>query len=309
MKKTKTFGLFVSVLFVIFFFVVILVGSVLICINNFIDLPGMVWFWRGLKISGIVAFVGAVLTVRSTKRIRETKLSFWLGKNYPKLLLGYVLVILALVSAKNQLIWTADMVHEVLSLQWTIFGLSLTIFLVWNVLIVEFLKDKQPKESDSSDLLSKYTLAIEKKTHSQEIETTFNTVVLLTINLFLLLLSTLAIYIIVKPESIVTQNILLCSFYLTTNSIICLFMDILMPLKKDKAEMLKNNTVTKEDIDKAQAARFTQAIIDGLKEGIMNLDPEKYSEDQKKELFISSLEAFRDSVCSKGDSKSDNQEK
>lgn len=306
MKKSKTFGLFVLAFFVFFFFVVILVGCILICINNFIDLPGMVWFWRGLKISGIVAFVGAVLMVCSTKRIKETKFSFWLGKNYPKLLIGYILVVLVLASVKAQPIWTTDTVFEILSVQWTIFGLSLTIFLVWNVIIVEFLKNKQPKESDLSSLLSKYTLAIEKKTFSQEIETTFNTVVLLTINLFLLLLSTMAIYVSAKPESVVTQNILLCSFFFTTNSIICLFIDILMPLKKDKAEMLKNNNVTKEDIDKAQAALFAQAIIDVLKERVMSLDPEKYTDDEKKELLIGYLEAFRDYVRSKETSKSDN---
>lgn len=306
MKKRKIFGLFVLAFFVLMLFTSILVGSILKCINNFIDLSGMIWFWRGLTISIIISIVGATLIVHSTKRIRETKLSFWLGKNYPKLLIGYILVVLVLASVKAQPIWTTDTVFEILSVQWTIFGLSLTIFLVWNVIIVEFLKNKQPKESDSSSLLSKYTLAIEKKTFSQEIETTFNTVVLLTINLFLLLLSTMAIYISAKPESIVTQNILLCSFFFTTNSIICLFIDILMPLKKDKAEMLKNNNVTKEDIDKAQAALFAQAIIDVLKEGVMSLDPEKYTDDEKKELLIGYLEAFRDYVRSKETSKSDN---
>lgn len=305
MKKPKTFGLFVIAFFVFFFFVVILGGSILVCINNFIDLPGMLWFCWVLIISIVISIVGAALIVHGTKRIRETKFSFWLGKNYPKLLIGYIFVVLTLASIKSQPIWTADMVSEVLSLQWTIFGLSLTIFLVWNVIMVEFLKNKQPKQSDSSSLLKKYTLALEKKAYSQEIETTFTTAILLTINLFLLLLSTSVIYINMKPESIITQNILLCSFFLTTNSIICLFMDILTPLKKDKAEMLKDNNVTKEDIDKAQAALFAQAIIDGIKKGVMSLDSEKYTEEEKKALFIEYLETFRDYVKKKENSKSD----
>ena len=77
-------------------------------------------------------------------------------------------------------------------------------------------------------------------------------------------------------------------------------------LYKDKAEMLKYNNVTKEDVDKAQAALFAQAIIDALKEGVMSLDPEKYTDDEKKELLIGYLEAFRDYVHSKETSKSDN---
>lgn len=309
MKKTKTFGLFLAAFSVIFCFVVILVGSILVCINKFIDIPGMVWFWRGLKISGIVAFIGAVLMVRSTKRFRETKLSFWIGRNYPKLLLGYVLAVLTIGSINSHSIWDADMVSEVLSLQWTIFGLSLTIFLVWNVIMVEFLKEKQPKASDSPNLYQKYTLALEKKTYIQEIGATFNSVVLLTINLFLLLLSSSMVYISMKPESIITQNILLCSFFFTTNSIICLFMDILLPLKKDKEEMLKNNSITQSDIDKAYAAQFAQAMIDGIKQGVMALDSDKYTEEDKKKLIVEYLTAFKDLAQNKETPDSEKQNK
>lgn len=306
MKKRKMFCLFVLAFFVLMLLTSIFVGFILKCINNFIDLSDMIWFWRGLIISIIISIVGATLIVHSTKQIGETKLSFWLGKNYPKLLLSYVLVVLALASIKKQTFWSADIVYDVLSLQWTIFGLSLTVFLVWNVIMVEFLKNKEPKQSDSLNLFQQYTLVLKKKTYFQEVETTFTTAILLTINLFLLVISTSAIYVSAKPDGIITQNILLFSFFLTTNSILCLFTDILMPLKKDKAEMLKDNNVTKEDVDKAQAALFAQAIIDALKEGVMSLDPEKYTDDEKKELLIGYLEAFRDYVHSKETSKSDN---
>lgn len=282
MKKATTFGLLVSAFSVVFFFAVILVGSILICINKFIDIPGMVWFWRGLIISAVIAFIGVVLIVHITKCFKETKLSFWLGRNYPKLLMGYILTILTIVSINSQPTWDSNMVSEALSLQWTIFGLSLTIFLVWNVLMVDFLKGKQPKVSDSSSLYQKYTLALDKRAYTQEIDTIFNSVVLLTINLILLLLSTVMIYIRMKPESIITQNILLCSFFLTTNSILCLFMDILLPLKKDKEELPNNNRVTQSDIDKAYAAQFTQAIIDGITQGVMALDSDKYTEEDKR---------------------------
>ena len=309
MKKAKTFGLFVSAFSVIFFFIVILVGSILICINKFIDIPGMLWFWRGLKISAVAGFVGAVLIVRSTKRFRETKFSFWIGKNFSKLMLGYILAVLMIGSINSQPIWDADMVSEVLSLQWTIFGLSLTIFLVWNVLMVEFLKGKQPKVSDSSSLYQKYTLALEKKTYTQEIATTFNSVVLLTINLFLLLLSSTMIYIGMKPESIITQNVLLCSFFFTTNSILCLFMDILLPLKKDKKEMLKNNSVTQSDMDKAYAALFTQVIIDGITQGVMALDSDKYTEEDKRKMIVEYLTAFKEFVKNRENTDSEKQNK
>lgn len=309
MKKAKSFWLFFSAFSVIFLFVVILVGSVLICINKFVDLPGLAWFLRGLMISGVVAFVGAILMVRSTKRFRETKLSFWLRKNYQKLLLGYILVVLMISSINSQQIWASDIVSEVLSLQWTIFGLSLTIFLVWNVIMVEFLKTKQPKVSDSSSLYQKYTLALKKRTYAQAIETIFSSATLLTINLFLLLLSSMRIYISMRPGSIITQNILLCSFFFTINSIACLFIDILLPLKEDKKDLLKNNSVTKSDIDMAYATCFTQAIIEGITQGVMALDSDQYTEEDKNKLIVEYLTTFKDFIKNKENPGPEKQEK
>lgn len=230
MKRIRSLGFPILLFFAPIFFWGLLVVSILVCINNFVKVPNKALFWCCVAIV-IASAINTGLTVRNTKRFRETRLSFWLEKNGPKLLLGYLLTIIALVSVKSELIWDANTASDMLSLQWSIFGLSLTIFLVWNVIIVEFLKNRQPKEPGSSELLQKYKLALEKRSFSKEIETTFFSVVLLTINLFLLLLSTSLTYIGAKSENIITQNILHCSFFFTTNSISCLFLDILKPLK------------------------------------------------------------------------------
>ena len=307
MKRIKSLGFPILLFFTSIFFLGFLVISILMCINNFVKVSDKALYWCCIGVV-IVSVIYTGLMVRGTKRFRETRLSFWLEKNGPKLLLGYFLTVFALGSIKNELIWDANMASDMLSLQWSIFGLSLTIFLVWNVIIVEFLKNKQPKEPDPSELFQKYKLALEKRSFSQEIETTFFSVVLLTINLFLLILSTSLIYISANAESIITQNILHCSFFFTTNSIACLFLDILKPLKKDKADMLKNNNVTKEDLDNAQAALVAQAIIEGIKKGVMELDPEKYTEEKKK-MIVEYLEFFRDGLKRKEKNETDEQEK
>ena len=308
MKKGKPFGLFILLFLGCLFLAFLLVGSILICIKNFTEVTNKVWLWCGV---GIVIFsaIMTVLTVRSTKRFGETKFSFWFSKNYPKLLTSYFLLILALISIKSEPVWDTEAVFDILSVQWTIFGLSLTVFLVWDVIIVEFLKKRQPSADDSADLLQKYKTIIEKKSYSQEVETTFLSVTMLTVNLFLLLLSTSQIYIAAMPDTLFTQTMLRCSFFFTTNSIACLFLDILKPLKKEKTEMLKSNNVTKEDVDNAQAALFSQAIIDGIEKAVMALDPEKYTEGEKKKIFIEYLKAFGESVKSREDSESGEQEK
>ena len=138
---------------------------------------------------------------------------------------------------------------------------------------------------------------------------TFNSVILLTINLFLLLLSTVMIYISMAPESVITQNVLLCSFFITTNSIIRLFIDILSPLKKEKKEMLKNNSVTKLDIDTAYAAQVIQAIIVGITQGVMALDSDKYTEEDKKKMIVEYLTALKNHVENRENSDLEKQNK
>jgi hypothetical protein len=62
--------------------------------------------------------------------------------------------------------------------------------------------------------------------------------------------------------------------------------------------MLNHNHVPKEDIDNAHAALFVQAIIEGIEKTVMSLDPEKYTEEEKKKLIIAFLESFRDGLKS-----------
>ena len=130
---------------------------------------------------------------------------------------------------------------------------------------------------------------MEKHDFSQEVEVTYSAIILLTINLLLLLISTSLIYISAKPNSILTQNILRCSFFLTTNSIVGLFLDILKPLKKEKTEMLKNNTVTKSEINTAQVALLAQNAWEKMEEKL-GLDTETYTLEEKEILFNKFLE-------------------
>lgn len=299
MKKNKALGLFILTFAISFGIVFVFLGASLICIKNYVKIDVVGWFWACIIISLVISVTVSALTLRSAKQIGETRFSFWVKKNYSKLLMGYFLLVFALASTKKEPIWTTEMVYDILSLQWTIFGLSLAIFLVWDVIIIDFLKKRQPQESDSTDLLQKYKSIMDKMSFSQEIETTFLTVILLTVNLFLLILSSSQIYIIGEPNTICTQNILHFSFFCTTNSIVILFLDMLKPLKEEKEKMLKNNNVTKEDIDSTQASVLAQAIIDGIAEAVMNLDSSICTEEEKKKILVAYMEAIIKSTGSK----------
>jgi hypothetical protein len=56
-------------------------------------------------------------------------------------------------------------------------------------------------------------------------------------------------------------------------------------------------------------ALFTQAIIKGIEEGVMSLDSEKYTEEEKKKLIAEYLEAFKDGWKSKDNIEAGEQKK
>lgn len=292
LNNIKSFCIDILILVFCFIFAFIPIYSVLRCISNFIEIDSSLlvkWSVISSVVSSIVLFFPVE---ESLKRIGETSVSFWIGNNSHKIMIGYFILIIAAGSIENKATWAMDEISSLLSLQWTIFGFSLAIFLVWNALIVDFLKKQQPQKDDGSDLLRKYELILERRSFSQEVESMYSTVILLTANLLFLLFSTSLVYLTALPALVFTQNVVRCSFFLTTNSILVLFFDIIKPLKKEKTKMIKENKVSKQDVDNAIAAQFIHAVIKGIKESVMELDPEKYSPEEKQQILLEWREAF-----------------
>ena len=142
--------------FLIFYSLVgLLIASTLICIQNFVEINRSVFHWCSVGLGPVISIVATIYYVIETKRIKRSKFSFWIGKNYPKLLTVYLLLNIALVSIKSYASWSTEEIYDVLSIQWTIFGFSLTVFLVWNV-VIEYLKRKQPIATNILDSLHQY---------------------------------------------------------------------------------------------------------------------------------------------------------
>ena len=256
---------------------------------------GMVYMLRIIvAISGVFSLFNALIVAKKIRTLKVSKVGFWLDTNYPKIILGYIILLLFMGSITEKTIWTASEINDVLSIEWTIFGLSLTIFLVWNVLIVDFLQKKQPISTENPDYFQKYALLLEKQSFSQEVETTFSTTVLLSINLVLLLLASMFVYIVHKPEMLLSQNVVCCAFYFSINTIISLFFDLLKPLKADKDKLKKQNQVSKEELDTAQMGAFVHTLFS---EGVKQInESNKYSEDEKKQLSALYVEVMRDAL-------------
>lgn len=299
MKKSKAFGLFICAFLGSLVFAFISIGAVFVFISNFIDISTLLWARCFVGLCGFFAVVLSVLIVRNARRVCKSRFSFWLSRNFPKLFIGWFSLVLALFSAKGKPAWEVNTVYDILSLQWTIWGLSLAIFLVWDGIVIAYLKRNQPEELDPTNPFQKCRFLLRKESFLQEIESTFSSVIFLTVNLFLLLFSTIQIYLKAQPDSVFTQSVLYCSFFFTTNSIAGMFLDILKHLNREKSELIEINKVTKEDLNYAQTGLFVKAVVDGFGKVVADLDPESYPQEEKEKILNQFLDSLKETIANR----------
>ena len=251
----------------------------------------------------MISILVVVLIIVDANSKKTSKLVFLLRQQCPKLILSYVLLLLFSRSIRKEILWTVQEIAEVLSIIWTIFGLSITIFLVWNVLIVGYLKSKQPVEKKDSNLIEHYHYLISRNTFVQDTKTLFNTVVFLVINLFVILMATTSVYLSKSPESLLTQNITICSFYFSTNTLVCLFLDILKPLQKDRKALIDQNQISSTEFEMAEAGARLQINMETFVK-LVN-DSTFLTDEQKKEVIALFFKMITDCLKSDGQAESE----
>lgn len=261
MKVIKNIFFFLLEFVGFFFFSSILVYSVIHCVQLFVTLKTELVICIILGTCTLLSVIVVVYTELHLRRTKESRLSFWINKNTPNLVISYVMLCIVIFSTTNKATWETENIKEIVTVEWTIFGLSLTIFLVWNV-IIDYLRRKQPIAPKIADYVQTYDFLKNRQAFLFEIETSFATIVLLTANLFLLVFSTSFVYLGSKPESVLTQNIVRCTFYFTTNTIIMAFIEMLKPLRQEKAELKKANEVKKREFDTVRSFANLQEMID-----------------------------------------------
>lgn len=220
---------------------------------NMLDRFNLIDHSNCLLISSIISAVITIIICTyikwEIKDQKNTRLSSWLSQNAGKILLCYTISLIFFSSVKTVVIWAADDIRDIIIIQWSIFAISVTIFLVWNVVILQYLKNKKPTLPEGASLMQISGYIKKKELFYQDSSKMFSTVTLLTINLVALILATASAYLSVDNITIIIQNIVYFSFLLCTNTVLQLFLDILQPIKEEKRELLKGMEVTAEDVE------------------------------------------------------------
>ncbi len=233
------FALFFSFLYFFLFF------NILIEFDLLVDIVGFVMSIALSFAFSIFILLYVIIRFNSQKR---TKFSNWLLMNYPKLILYYIISLICFAAIKSEIVWSFEELKEVLSLEWSIFGISIAIFLVWNIVILEYIKKKKPIIPSGKSPIKKMKYIKEKGEFYQDASILFNSVALLVVNLFVILMATSSVYLVGHGINLLNQNIVIISLFFCTNTLLSLFIGILRPLKEEKKEILKSSKISNEEV-------------------------------------------------------------
>lgn len=227
-----------------------------------------------------------IYTIICTNLPKSTKLSNWLAMNWHKFSLYYVISLICFEAIRSEIIFDFNALNNLISLEWTILGISITIFLVWNVLIVNYLKEKKPKEKQGCLPLEKLKTITQKGEFYQNANSLFNAVTLLIINIIVLILASGATYINKNSINLYNQNIAIVSFFFCTNTLIDLFMGVLKPLNEEKKHILDGTKISNKEVSEGNKIfEKTTNLITVMEE----INASKLFDEQQKQEIIKKL--------------------
>lgn len=291
--KRKLIFLGLSLLIFILFSVCTfaLIYSFLNIFVNFgkLALSSCLWISLGISMSfSVLLYCYSFICFKSTK---GTRFRHWLSQKYPKIILFYGILLMIFVSIKAEIIWSFDSLKDIISLEWTIFGISITVFLVWNVVILKYLEKSKPIKPDTTCSVKLYEYISQKESFYPQASTMFNTITLVILNLFILVLATGFSFVIKEEVTLFKQNFTIVSLYLSGNTLISLLLDILHPLKEEKKAMLEDVKITYKEIteknDIEEKILNAQRLLNDIEK--LECVDEELKEKMKAEIALKAL--------------------
>lgn len=266
-------------------------------INIFYDfelVSANVLFCVSLIIAVIFSIISLIAVIVLMKSEKKTKIGHWLSKNGAKLTLAYTLLLLFLVSVKSEVFLDIEDMKELLSLEWVILGISITIFLIWNVVIIEYLQKKKPQKPQSSLPTKKWLYLQEKEDFYFDATSLLSNVYLLLINLSVICIVTVVIFVTSRAATFFSQSIVILGLYLCTNTIIGLILDILKPFNEQKNAMLEETKTTKADVDlQNNIAKDSEELLTSIRviDKLQSIDSEEKNK-LKSELLTAYISKY-----------------
>lgn len=212
-----------------------------------IDFEKSIWIVVGINV--LASFAITYYFYRTTKEGKFTNGNNWIYRNIPNLMMYYTISIVCFVSIRTEIEWSKNELKDILSLEWTIFAISIAIFLVWNSFILKQLQESKPNDKVLKNRFEKLRFFLDKNEYYEKVSDAYSALILLCLNMFILVAATASVYIAWNNSSLLHENLVIISFYLCTNTLIQLFLNIIMPLMKAKKLLLEGMTIDSKEIN------------------------------------------------------------
>lgn len=272
----------VIILFLLVFIAVFLfLFSILNSFYNFNIISVDILFVVSLAASTVIS-LAVVLYVLNNQKLKLTKFRLFLSEKFFGMILFCFVLMFISISIKPEIVWKKEELKEFISIQWAIFGLSVTIFLVWEVIFSRLLKEQKPKKTKGINLLEEIKYINEKKQYRDNISQKYFLVFYFILNVLILLPATSSAYIPTIDVTLFDQSLIVGSFYICTNTFLQLLLDIIMPILLEKKEAFSDVAVTKFDIDIYNKGAKLLLEYSKMTEQIDKLSD--LDEDKKKEI-------------------------
>ena len=251
-KEVKLFVLFIYLVFIALFSYVFLY-LFCYCLLNTLNEFGLISSYTAQMltkiISAIITFIIFCNSARRFKLKKKSKFVSWFIINLSKFFLTYSIILFLLISLRADLIWDTETLKEIISLQWTIVGITIALFLAWYIANEKYLKNKEVTTSESKNEYDNKKYSYKKLNFSYLANQRILSVTFLTINVILLISATGTLYFGKNGVEInlLNQNLAILCFYFSTNSFLDLFLKIVYLLKDDSKDIMKKAEISLDD--------------------------------------------------------------
>ena len=264
-EKIKDIGMMSLLWFLIFVLLFIFFLGLFSCLSEFgvLDIKIGLLIALGASVGlTAIAFITNLILQKKLSARYEFKLKIYFQK-YGHIFFAVALfLMLAFISFKHELLMDIEGAKSLLTIEWVIFGLSITIFLFWNAGIIKYLERQKPKNDVSvEDPKQMIASILERTDFNFNANYKFVAVVLLIVNLLSLLLSTSIVYLPPIRWGVLWQNVLVFTFFVTTNTISTLLLDIVRIVFEEKRELQKATQVTNIEVSAADTYLFIFGVI------------------------------------------------
>lgn len=247
----------------------------------------LIWSTVAATILALVCAVVAMILLFTDKK---TKLGNWLSSNFARILFAYTILIVFLLSIRAEPVMSIEDMKSIISLGWTIMGISMAIFLIWNVVAMEYLKNKMPSKP-TSNLPTKLRRYIqEKEDFYFSANFLLSNVNLLLVNLLVLVFTTVFVFVTSREVTLLSQSMVILVLFLCTNTIVGLFLDILKPFNEKKRAMLQETRVSSADVELQNRIDEETKVTLSAIEAVENM--KNISEDVKLTVISGILESY-----------------